>query len=340
MNTIGTVSVAVGLLSVSAVALVCRLFFLPGALRARLTLLHFFANNGRVRVKPRRFPKSSKLSPCVIRVMGMNPGSFTMQGTNTYVLGTGRERILVDTGEGRRAYMTNLLNVLKEERATIEKIILTHSHFDHVGGLKQLRQRYPRAKVYKRKVTDDETDIDGKPLRHLSPSQQLSVDGASVRVLYTPGHTRDHVALYLQEDNALFTGDCVLGGGTAVFEHLKPYMSSLRKLRSEINSHEAAGKGAVKLYPGHGDVVVEGKKQVEEYIHHRQVREEQLLKMLEEKREVELERAVRKIYADQRLNFILKFGARRAIRQHMEKLEKEGVAKRVGWFGERWKRTA
>ena len=68
-------------------------------------------------------------------------------------------------------------------------------------------------------------------------------------MLCTPGHTPDHACFELREEGSVFTGDCVLGGSSAVFEDLHDYMTSLKSVL-------AVARG--RLYPGHGPVIEDG----------------------------------------------------------------------------------
>jgi len=66
------------------------------------------------------------------------------------------------------------------------------------------------------------------------------------RIHHTPGHTTDHIVIFLEEDNALFSADCVLGEGTTVFEDLTEYLKSLQ-LILDLNP--------TTIFPGHGSVI-------------------------------------------------------------------------------------
>jgi glyoxylase-like metal-dependent hydrolase (beta-lactamase superfamily II) len=144
-------------------------------------------------------PEVERLSASVIRILGGNPGKFTLQGTNTYLIGRGTQRILIDTGEGKPTWAERLQSVLSEEKATVHQALLTHWHGDHVKGVADLLRICPEATVFKHKPDTGQEDIhDG---------QVFSVDGATLTACHTPGHTVDHMVFVFEEEDAMFTGD-------------------------------------------------------------------------------------------------------------------------------------
>lgn len=260
-------------------------------------------------------PDVTRLSERVIRILGQNgPSKFVLQGTNTYLIGTGRERILLDTGEGRPAYLPILKSVLEEQKCSIKTILLSHWHHDHVDGLPSVRSLLkdvcPRSEppgVWKFKHSSDEADW-----LPLEDQDKISIEGATLRAYHTPGHTTDHLAFHLLEDNTLFTADHVLGGSTSVFEDLGAYMSSLRKLQL-IN--------ATTLYPGHGLEIKNAQDTIQGYLDHRQAREDQIIRVMRGKCLTAMD-IVKVIYKDVRED--LHLAAAYGISQHLDKLQKEG----------------
>jgi glyoxylase-like metal-dependent hydrolase (beta-lactamase superfamily II) len=153
--------------------------------------------------------------------------------------------------------------VLQDEEITIEKALLTHWHHDHIQGVPDLLAHSPHTQVYKRDPQQDWQNMpDGEVIR---------TEGATLRAFHCPGHTTDHTAFILEEEDAMFTADNVLGQGTAVFEDLATYMSSLDAMSTQF-------KG--RAYPGHGPVIEDGPAKVLEYIKHRRQREKQVLDVL------------------------------------------------------------
>ncbi|CAJ2508821.1 Uu.00g138470.m01.CDS01 [Anthostomella pinea] len=208
-------------------------------------------------------PEVKRLSPACMRILAGNPSKFTLQGTNTYLVGTGSDRLLIDTGEGKPSWLAALKRVLDDEKATVEKALLTHWHHDHTEGVLDLLELSPHTAVYKCDPTEGQLDI--------ADGQTFEVEGATLTAVHTPGHTTDHMAFILQEEDSLFTGDNVLGQGTAVFEDLGTYLKSLARMERLVSG---------RAYPGHGPMVSDAKAKIAEYISHRHQREVQVLQTL------------------------------------------------------------
>ncbi|RMZ35546.1 hypothetical protein D0859_00370 [Hortaea werneckii] len=231
-------------------------------------------------------PLIQKLSPRVLRLLGDNPSKFTLQGSNTYLVGSGPRRFLIDTGEGGRKVWTEALeNVLREEGVRgIEGVLLTHWHPDHVGGVGDVRGGGggEEVRVFKnqsRPGQEGERGIeDGQVF--CTADDDDDEGQTTLRAFYCPGHAVDHMAFVLEEEGAVFTGDNVLGHGTAVFEDLAAYMRSLEGMVGLFGRGAKAGSGTGRAYPGHGEVIEEGKERVREYIAHRKEREGQILDAL------------------------------------------------------------
>ncbi|KAF9564315.1 hypothetical protein EC968_004587 [Mortierella alpina] len=247
-----------------------------------------------------KLPNIVRLSERVLRVLGLNPSKFTLQGTNTYLIGKGPRKILLDAGEGIPEYIPLLQRALDKDLqgATISKVICSHWHHDHVGGVPDVMQ-FLAARNIRLNEPSSPTAVNASPASlpsvHKYPSpehddpelhfqgiedqQEIKVDEHTTLVTWhTPGHTSDHCSFYLKEENTLFTADCVLGQGTAVFEDLSAYIRSLE--RQLTISGPGGGPASYKIYPGHGPVIEDGPGKVREYIKHRLDREKQIMAVL------------------------------------------------------------
>ena len=164
--------------------------------------------------------------------------------------------------------------MIQEEKCRVGRLLLTHWHNDHVGGAKEvveISESPVEVLKWPRREAKEPNALDGIAVVKLEDAAEVGVEGARLTVLHTPGHTSDHVVLHLKEENAVFTGDCILGEGTAVFESLHQYMKSLEVILALKPS---------RLYPGHGPVVDDPVPKIEFYINHRNEREQQILSQI------------------------------------------------------------
>jgi glyoxylase-like metal-dependent hydrolase (beta-lactamase superfamily II) len=259
------------------------------------------------------FPRTATVSPLVGRVLGLNPGMMTGPGTNTYLIGR-RDPILLDTGAGVPEYMNGLEGYLAERGWTQpSRVVLTHRHRDHLGGVPHLRERFRGLRVGKMIHRDVELPEGVEDLRD---GATIEADGATLRAIHTPGHASDHLCYHLVEENAVFTGDVVLGGSTTVIPaedgDLLDYMRSLDRLRQ---------LGVRRIYPAHGPVIEDGPALIAEYIEHRLMRERQILEALGEGLHT-IPTMVERIYAAVPKNLHAMAG--QSVTSHLRKLAREG----------------
>jgi hydroxyacylglutathione hydrolase len=277
----------------------------------------------------RAFPVTATPTDLVGRVLGLNPGLMTGPGTNTYLVGR-RDPILIDTGAGVADYPLLLERYLAERGWTQpSRVILTHRHRDHLGGVAGLRERYRGLAVAKMIHKDAELP---EGIADLRDGQVVEGEGVTLVPVHTPGHASDHLCYYLIEEKALFTGDVILAGSTTVIPSddgdLGDYMASLRRLQ-ELDVR--------RIYPAHGPVIDDAPAKIQEFIDHRLLREQQILDALGDGLDT-IPVIVARIYAD--VPTALHPMAAMSVESHLKKLAKEARVRAAPRDGDppRWTR--
>lgn len=248
----------------------------------------------------------------VLRVLAPNPGPYTLDGTNTWIVGE-RPAFVIDPGPDDPDH----ISAVRREAEPIGGILLTHHHPDHAPGAPALSASTGAPVLAARAMGDE---------RPLSDRMRIPVDGDALLAIATPGHSSDHMAFYLEGKSALFTGDAVLGRGTSIIDPPEGDLALyLRSLTAMLSLRPAI------LYPGHGPAVWDGVGKLKDYLDHRRQRELQVLQGLGEGPSTPGELVMRIYvgYPEELLG-----PAARSILAHLLKLEGEHRVKRVGRRGE------
>jgi hydrolase len=164
--------------------------------------------------------------------------------------------------QGRIEWIHRLNHILDTHNLSISHVLLTHWHGDHTGGIPHLLAAHPylESKIFKCCPDSGQNAIlDGSVFR---------TEGATIRAIFTPGHSTDHMSFVLEEENAMFTGDNVLGHGYTVVEDLATYQDSLQYMSEQ---------SCLMGYPGHGSTIANLPLIMNKYIYHRLLREMQIL---------------------------------------------------------------
>lgn len=196
--------------------------------------------------------------------------------SNVYLLHA-KKTALIDTGTGR--YTPSLLDELKKIifLTDIGYIILTHEHFDHVGGTADLKQ-VTGASVIMQTLGATELEhslscsasffnAHPKPLhveQTVEDGDHIDLGDTILQVLHTPGHSQGSMCLYEPVTASLFSGDTVFACGD--FGRTDLYGGNSKELKKSIaRLHEM---NVINLYPGHGEYILrDGTQHIELALH-------------------------------------------------------------------------
>lgn len=224
---------------------------------------------------------ADQVSPLIRRVIAPNPSAFTLHGTGSYIIGHGQVAV-IDPGPDDPKHIEAILNAVKGE--TVSHIVITHTHRDHSPGAALLQAETdaeiwgcgPHGHGRKDKpsaadISEEGADTDYMPDSMANDADTLDTKGWSLQAVHTPGHTSNHTCYLLREENALFSGDHVMGWSTTIVSppdgDMYRYMQSLRKLMLRSDDH---------YWPTHGPRIDQPKAFVGELIKHREEREVQI----------------------------------------------------------------
>ena len=237
------------------------------------------------------YGRRDQVSPLIQRVIADNPGPFTFTGTGTYIVGRdmpGARVAVIDPGPEDEAHLHALLRAVKGR--TVSHILVTHTHRDHAPLSRALAEAVGGAPILAAKphgptvhasdqmdqaAMDEDDDADFKADVILSDGDRIEGDGWTLEAMATPGHASNHMAFVLREENALFSGDHVMGWSTTVVAppdgDMTAYMDSLDRVLA---------RGFSTLWPTHGPAITQVAPFLKAYRHHRLEREAQIMARL------------------------------------------------------------
>lgn len=228
------------------------------------------------------YGRSAQVSPLIRRVIANNPGPFTFTGTGTYIVGRGEHVAVIDPGPADDAHLAALLKAVEGERVT--HVLVTHTHLDH-SPLARPFARATGAIIYAARppapddvpgvVVEEGDDGQFRPDVEIGDGVVFDTPAWTLETIATPGHASNHLCFALRDENALFSGDHVMGWSTTVVSPPDGDMGAYYASLDEI-----AARGFATLWPTHGPAVTEPAPFLAAYKAHRLERERQILEQV------------------------------------------------------------
>ncbi len=257
------------------------------------------------------------ISPSVRAAMVPDENPMHPDFTSIYLVGPpGEQSLTIDSGEAIGRYQWFLRGYLAAtERTEIGVAAITHHHQDHSGNLKWAKEFLGAEVSIPQGSRRLLTGRIPRQVNTLSDGEIIDLGaGVRVRVLATPGHSVDSLCFYLEEEGVLFTGDTLLGSSTTTVWDLAQYRQSLQRLL-ELPKLEV-------ICPGHGKIVHDPRERLQSYVDHRDMRERQILGLLNDGKPLSSWEIMLRLYPD--IDTRLRRAADNNVRSHLKQAADEG----------------
>ena len=144
---------------------------------------------------------------------------------NCYIIHNGKSALIVDPGSESE----KIINEIDKHKLNVVGILITHYHFDHIGALEDIKNKYNISDV-----------IDYKS------NKKVKIDDFKFEIIENYGHTMDSVSFYFRKEKIMFTGDFVFYGSIGKYDEENEYImfDNLKKFKSFDDD--------IIIYPGHG----------------------------------------------------------------------------------------
>lgn len=185
--------------------------------------------------------------------------------TNCYIVSdeNTKEAFIIDPG----AEPDRIIEKVKEIGVSVKAILLTHGHFDHISAVNELKREFSVDVYVGQEDADLMADMElnvsymfGMPYaaradKILRDGDMLEIAGFSIKVLFTPGHTKGGVCYYFEKENVAFSGDTLFQQSVGRTDFPT---GSARVLSESIKNKLMVLPEDLQLFPGHGDSTTVG----------------------------------------------------------------------------------